>query len=337
MAFVFYSIVGIFTGLIDRCFSLLFVRKCLAGAGFLWFLVAVPVSAQSVAVLDFELHDLTLLPEQATEMERVASLRPLLIEALAARNISTVAISPQAQQAASKGHGYLLDHPELAADLGKQVAADYVVVGRLHKPSFLFAYLMTKLVVVDSGEVLAVSVTEVKGNAAKLTSRAIDALAEKLGAVLPQAARSSVSSAADSLSPSDSDSNRFEAPVFAMVAKSKPFDDVVDDLLLAISGHNFRITEHAKIGSAIAERENISFPLVSVLHFCNLTYAQELILLDPAYSLRMPCRISIRQSEDGNIEIQVLLLPIKADDTPWNQFAEKINGILIDIVEQGAS
>jgi len=33
------------------------------------------------------------------------------------------------------GVGYLFDHHDVAAKLGKQFGADYVLVGRLHKPS----------------------------------------------------------------------------------------------------------------------------------------------------------------------------------------------------------
>ena len=44
------------------------------------------------------------------------------------------------------GFGYLFDHHDLAAQLAKQYHADYVLVGRLHKPSFLFIYLMAHLI-----------------------------------------------------------------------------------------------------------------------------------------------------------------------------------------------
>ena len=124
----------------------------------------------------------------------------------------------------------------------------------------------------------------------------------------------------------------FTAPIYQQISK-KPFDDVIDDLLFAISENNFRLTEHAKIGQAIAEREQIDFPRVTVLHFCNLTYAQAFIAAAPEAVLHMPCRISIRQVGDTVI-IETLLI----DETlaPGTEIIHKINHILQNIVDSGA-
>ncbi|MEZ5477233.1 MAG: DUF2380 domain-containing protein [Thiolinea sp.] len=147
--------------------------------------------AVTFGVLDFELNDMTLAPAQAAERERVATLKPLLEQALRAQGFGVVSIDSQAQAAADKGHGYLREHPELAAPLGKAAGADYVLIGRLHKPSFLFAYLMVRMVAVDNTQVLADTVTETKGGAAILTAKAVEAVAEKLpGTCLLQKQRS---------------------------------------------------------------------------------------------------------------------------------------------------
>ena len=123
-------------------------------------------------------------------------------------------------------------------------------------------------------------------------------------------------------------------PVFSKESK-KEFDDVVEDLLISIGEHNFRLNQHARIGRAIARREEIPFPAATVLHFCNLGYAKELLELAPDYLLRMPCRISIRQKEDKTIILEVWLLP--EDDKRTLEFAKKINTILKEIVSYGAN
>ena len=111
---------------------------------------------------------------------------------------------------------------------------------------------------------------------------------------------------------------------------TKPFDDVVEEVRSAISEHNFRITGEARIGEAIAERERISFPRASVIHFCNLSYAQKLLELNPKYILYMPCRISIMESKQ-RIVVEALLLP--QHNARRAQTVREVNGILVSIVK----
>lgn len=116
---------------------------------------------------------------------------------------------------------------------------------------------------------------------------------------------------------------------------NKEFDDVIEDLLIGIAEHNFRLNQHARIGKAIAKRNNISFPQATVLHFCNLDYAKQLLEMAPDYLLRMPCRVSVWPKNAKSTIIEVWLLP--EDDKRTVEFAKKINAILIDIVSYGAS
>jgi len=109
-------------------------------------LVSMSVLAETrIAILDFELKDLTLTPRIPAEIKRTASIKPLLEAELKKADYVIINIDPKSQKFADSGVGYLFDHHDVAADLGKQFGADYVLVGRLHKPSFLFAYLMGHL------------------------------------------------------------------------------------------------------------------------------------------------------------------------------------------------
>lgn len=114
----------------------------------------------------------------------------------------------------------------------------------------------------------------------------------------------------------------------------KEFDDVIEDLLIVIAEHNFRLTQHSRIGKTIAKRNNISFPSATVIHFCNLDYAKQLLEVAPDYLLRMPCRISIMPNNDKSITIEAWLLP--EDDNRTVEIAKKINTILMNIVSYGA-
>lgn len=147
----------------------------------LFYLISLTAyAAPRIAILDFELKDLTLAPGIPAEIQRTASIQPLLKKELASAGYQIVEIPLEAQHAANSGVGYLFDHADAAAELGKQFGADYVLVGRLHKPSFLFAYLMAHLVKVDNKKLLASFITESKGPNSDLVIKAVETLADKI-------------------------------------------------------------------------------------------------------------------------------------------------------------
>jgi Protein of unknown function (DUF2380) len=138
------------------------------------------VAQPRIAVLDFELRDLTLKPGVPQELERTASVKPLLEEELQKSGYEIIAIPLAAQTQATAGFGYLFDHHDIAAQLAKQYSADYVIVGRLHKPSFLFVYLMAHLIDVKQQRLMADYLSEVKGAEKKLTLKGVESLVVKI-------------------------------------------------------------------------------------------------------------------------------------------------------------
>jgi hypothetical protein len=138
-----------------------------------------------VLVLDFELNDLTLDPGSPQEQERVASLRPLLAETLGAKGGYRIAdIESERQALADRSFGYLFDHHDAAAELGRSAGADWVVVGRVHKASFLFVYFMAHLIDAKTGQLAGDYIVEVKGPQKRLTIRGVESLAEKIDKTL---------------------------------------------------------------------------------------------------------------------------------------------------------
>jgi hypothetical protein len=133
-----------------------------------------------IAVLDFELNDLTLVPRIPAEITRTASIKPMLENELKKSGYDIVSITQDDQQQATAGIGYLFDHPDAAAQLGNKLGADYVLVGRLHKPSFLFFYLMAHLVDVKKEALAGEYLYEVKGGEKKLVAQGVEGLTEKI-------------------------------------------------------------------------------------------------------------------------------------------------------------
>jgi hypothetical protein len=139
----------------------------------------------AVAVLDFELNDLTLNltpnPVNPEEVARTATLKPLLAEALAKKGgYRLVDIDAGSQAGANAGFGYLWDHPDVAAELGRKFGADWVVVGRNHKASFLFVYFKANLVDARTGRLVQDFTVEVKGQQQKITPKGIARMAEQV-------------------------------------------------------------------------------------------------------------------------------------------------------------
>ena len=148
-------------------------------------LISTGVFAESrIAILDFELKDLTMIPRTPAEIKRTASIKPLLEAELKKADYVIITIDPKSQKFANSGVGYLFDHHDVAANLGKQFDADYVLVGRLHKPSFLFAYLMGHLIRVNDAKLIGNYVSEAKGPNRKLTIKAVESLTVKIDKTL---------------------------------------------------------------------------------------------------------------------------------------------------------
>jgi hypothetical protein len=138
-----------------------------------------------IAILNFELADITSLPNTPEEQKRTASIKPLLEQALKLKgDYEIVQVSADAYSAANAGLGYLFRFDELAAQLGKQVGADWILVGQHSKPSFLFSYFLAHLIQIKTARQIANYTIELKGNHEKVTQRGVHHLAEEINATL---------------------------------------------------------------------------------------------------------------------------------------------------------
>jgi hypothetical protein len=142
-------------------------------------------AAPRIAILNFELNDITSLPNIPQEKLRTASMQPLLEQALSqSGNYEIIHIKPEAQLAANSSFGYLFRFNDLAAKLGEQYGADWIIVSQHSKPSFLFSYLMAHLINVKTQTLAASYDIELKGNHEKVTQRGISSLAKKIHGLL---------------------------------------------------------------------------------------------------------------------------------------------------------
>ena len=113
---------------------------------------------------------------------------------------------------------------------------------------------------------------------------------------------------------------------------TKPYDDVLAELEIAISEHNFRITGHSRVGKVIRNRGTADFPEYDTIQFCNLTRAKEMLLMSPHDIRHMPCNV-VTYAFEGKTIVKIRLLPIETDNPKLKQFYGKMNQILKQIVD----
>lgn len=106
--------------------------KKLLGALYLFSFSAILYAQTSIAILDFELSDVTLAPNIPAEISRTTTIKGMLEGELQRAGYKIIVIDKDSQIEANGGFGYLFNHNDVAADLAEKAGADYFLVGRLH-------------------------------------------------------------------------------------------------------------------------------------------------------------------------------------------------------------
>jgi hypothetical protein len=147
-----------------------------------------------IAVPDFELLDLTMKlsdPQKvaeidAQEQQNLSNIELFLRKGLSNKEgFSVVEISSESKNAADKSTGYLFDCAKCAAELGLSHNADYILIGRLHKPTYLFSYLIVRVFDTHENKLVKEFRSEVKGDPKVAIPGAVGNLVNKIDKLLP--------------------------------------------------------------------------------------------------------------------------------------------------------
>ncbi len=138
-------------------------------------------AGERIAILSFELNDITSLPNTQAERIRTALIKLLLEQAMMLiGDYDIIQISSDQQKVENAGFGYLFRFPDVTAKLAMKNGADWIIIGQHSKPSFLFSYLIVKLINVKTGEIIARYDIEMKGNHSKVTQRGVRKLSREI-------------------------------------------------------------------------------------------------------------------------------------------------------------
>lgn len=158
-------------------------------------LVVNPVLADTkIAVPRFELLDLSMKlsdPQKvaeinAQEQQKLRDIELFLGKGLENKQGFTVISVPnEAKNTADKSAGYLFDCAQCAAELGLAHGADYILIGRLHKPTYLFSYLIVRVFDTHEKKLVKEFRSEVKGDPKVAIPGAVGNLVNKIDKLLP--------------------------------------------------------------------------------------------------------------------------------------------------------
>ena len=110
------------------------------------------------------------------------------------------------------------------------------------------------------------------------------------------------------------------------------FQDTILNLDIAISEYNYRIIHRSHIGQAVRDSGDKDFPLSTITSFCNITYAKEMMEINPLLINDMPCNIAVRETAEGKVIVGTKLMREAVSDPAQKKFAEKINANLKGII-----
>lgn len=101
---------------------------------------------KKIMVVEFELRDVSPLPNVKQEVERTALIDNVIKSTLIENGYDIVPACDALQKTYAQGNGYLYDRPEVAGKIGGECGADFVLMGQTWKPSFLFVFPQVQVV-----------------------------------------------------------------------------------------------------------------------------------------------------------------------------------------------
>lgn len=149
-----------------------------------------PAQAEPIAkvmALDYQLNDLTDLPNAPEEVARIALLSSVYKQRLAENGVDLVSGTAALQHAVeNESPTYLFDNVQKAAKMAEGSGADYLLIGVALKPTYLFVYPRILLVDIRTAEVVMARAAQLESSWSdeNTTRRTAEKLADMVSAEL---------------------------------------------------------------------------------------------------------------------------------------------------------
>ncbi len=135
-----------------------------------------------VAIMPFELNDVTQVGDKAELLEQTASLKTELVKFLKAERetFTSIFIEDEEYKASNPQHGHLYSNLSASRKLGALLEADYVLVGQHKKRTTSASRLLVKLVSMEEAAVIAEYEVNVSDGSKKSFLEAVEHLGEQI-------------------------------------------------------------------------------------------------------------------------------------------------------------
>ncbi|MDO8962577.1 MAG: DUF2380 domain-containing protein [Methylophilus sp.] len=134
-----------------------------------------------IMVLDFQLNDMTGLPNAPEELERIRYLTTTYKQKLTENNLQLVPVNEKLLAVIKhQSATYLFDNIETAAELAADSGADYLLINVALKPTYLFVYPRLLLVDIKTKKVVLAKAAQLESSWSdqSTTARTAEKLAE---------------------------------------------------------------------------------------------------------------------------------------------------------------
>jgi hypothetical protein len=142
-------------------------------------------SLPKVMVLDFQLNDMTGLPNAPEELERIRYLTSTYKQKLVENGLELIPVNDKLQAVIkNQSVTYLFDNVETAAELAADSGADYLLINVALKPTYLFVYPRLLLVDIKTKKVVLAKAAQLESSWSdqSTTARTAEKLAEMVAA-----------------------------------------------------------------------------------------------------------------------------------------------------------
>lgn len=113
---------------------------------------------------------------------------------------------------------------------------------------------------------------------------------------------------------------------FFRLSTDKSFQEVMDDVVIAIENNNFRIVNRLNLGAAMREAGNERMPVVKAVVFCSIRFANQLFIMREELIEYCPLKVVIRENTVGKVVVSTVMVQ---DPGP---VAQELNTVLKGIV-----